>query len=112
MSKFKPLHDGRLQHPLEKALREAWETMPSKNQDFVLAGPEVRYNEIPHGVYSEANTLTGGYQPYPYGKMTDRDRMVAAEVMQWLGTHVGFNLLAHAISKAGGKIEYPIQTKP
>jgi hypothetical protein len=103
---FAPLHPLRLNHPLEKHLREMWEGMAARDQDLILAGPECRYNDIPEGVEYEANLLTGGYQPYPYGKMTDRDRMIAAEVIQWLGTGIGWNQLVRAIRKAGGQIDF------
>jgi len=102
---FTPLHPARLWHPLERALREEWESITPRNQGIILAGPECQYPEIPKGVEFEANKLTGGYQPYPYGRMTARDRMVASEVIQWLGTGIGFNFLARAFRKAGGRVE-------
>lgn len=103
---YKPLHPSRLQHPLEAHLRNAWETMSARNQDLILAGPECAYEEIPVGTLYDSNQLTGGYQPFPYGKMTPRDRMVAGEVIQWLGTGVGYNLLVRAFNHAGGKVEF------
>lgn len=103
---FEPLHPKRLRHPLEKALREAWESMEARHQDLIIAGPECAYHEIPNGTLYDANRLTGGYQPFPHGKMTDRDRMIGAEVMQWLGSPIGLNLLIRAFRKAGGKVEF------
>lgn len=75
------INKGRHQHrfaanPLERAFAEAWETMNlnasgrSDGQgilDWLLV-------EDPKG---------------PMGEVTDRDREVAATVIQWLGSHVG-----------------------
>jgi hypothetical protein len=103
---FAPIHPKRLNDPLERELRGAWEALSAKDQNRILAGPECAIGEIPDGQPYEVNLLTGGYQPYPYGEMTDRDRMVAAEVIQWLGSPIGMNFLASAFRKAGGKVEF------
>ncbi len=99
---FPPLHPDRPQHPLERALRETWEAFTGK--DKIIAGPGVKYSQLQPGVqYDSCENI---FQPYPYGRMTDRDRMIAAEVFQWLGSGVGYNLLCRAFDKAGGKVFY------
>lgn len=116
---YAPIHPKRLNDPLERELRGAWEALSPKDQNRILAGPECTFPEIPDGQIYEANLLTGGYQPYPYGEMTARDRMVAAEVIQWLGSPIGMKFLASAFRKAGGKVEFdsfrhnnPIHPRP
>lgn len=102
-----PLHPDRLSHPLEKALRRTWETYLSERPGFdLLAGPEVHFLDIPHGIEADENKLTGGFQPYPHGRMTPRDHLVVAEFVQWLGSPLGFAFLSGAIAKAGGKLTY------
>jgi len=109
---YKPLHPERLAHPLEKALREEWEELTSKEKATfdLLSGPTT--NQIPENRIFDTCRLTGGVIPYPYGRMTARDRMVAAEVIQWLGSGVGFNFLSRAFQKAGGKVEFDDYKKP
>jgi hypothetical protein len=72
----------------------------------ILCGPEVHFLNVPAGVEVDENKLTGGYQPYPMGRMTARDKAVAAEVIQWLGTPLGFAFLTDVIRKAGGSVKF------
>lgn len=102
-----PLHPAGLTHPLEGTLRREWERFVAERTGFdFLGGPEVRYLELPKGEEADANRVTGGYQPYPHGRMTERDRMVVAETIQWLGTPIGLSFLVTAFERAGGRVEF------
>ncbi len=41
-----------------------------------------------------------------YGRMNDRDKMLAAELIQWLGSPLGFAFLATAFERAGGRVTF------
>jgi len=102
-----PLHPVRLEHPLEGGLRRAWERYVAERPGFdILCGPEVHFLDLPTGVEADENNVTGGYQPYPYGRMTARDHMVAAETIQWLGSPLGFAFLSKAFEAAGGRVMF------
>lgn len=48
----------------------------------------------------------GGKVKFPLGDMpTERDRKVAATVVQWLGSNVGFSFLSEALKQCGYRIE-------
>lgn len=102
---YPPLHPLRLEHPLEKALREEWQDfLESRPNVDILAGPHCNFNNIPEGI--EYDTIDANHYPYPYGRTTDRDKMVMAETIQWLGTGIGLTFLMRAFQKAGGKVEF------
>lgn len=104
---FAPLHPARLAHPLEGTLRREWERYIAERPGFdILCAPEVRFLDVPPGVDADENKVTGGYQPYPYGRMTDRDKMLAAELVQWFGSPLGFAFLSTAFERAGGRVAF------
>lgn len=104
---FEALHPARLSHPLEGTLRREWERYVAERPGFdILCGPEVRYAELPEGIESDENKLTGAHQPYPYGRMTKRDHMVASELIQWLGSPNGFAFISTALKRAGCEVKY------
>jgi len=45
-----------------------------------------------------------GWYKTPLGDVQDRDRIVAATIVQWLGSPVGFSFLNEAIKKCGYRI--------
>ena len=51
--------------------------------------------------YAPNDQLRGSFR---FLKITHRDRLVAATVIQWLGTTIGFCFLQEALKKAGYKI--------
>lgn len=102
-TQYKPLHPLRLDHPLEGTLRKQWEYYLSCRPKFdILCAASVP--QEPDDMESDLNTLTGRYEPYPYGRMTERDHMVVSEFIQWLGSGVGFAFLSTAFERAGGKV--------
>lgn len=102
---FAPLHPARLAHPLEGTLRREWERYISERPGFdILCGPEVHFLDVPSGVEADENKITGGHQPYPHGRMTKRDKLLAAELIQWLGSPLGFAFLSTAFERAGGRV--------
>ena len=62
--------------------------------------------DVPAGIEADENKITGGCQPYPHGRMTERDKMLAAELMQWLGSPLGFAFLSTAFERAGGRVTF------
>lgn len=102
-----PLHPARLSHPLEGTLRREWERYIAERPGFdILCGPEVHFSDVPPGVEADENKITGGYVPYPHGRMTERDRLIAAELIQWLGSPLGFAFLSTAFERAGGRVTF------
>lgn len=100
---MKPLHLPT--DTLERTLAQEWARFNKERPRFdLLTGPEVQ--SVPEGLDYDINTLTGGLQPYPYGRMTQRDRFIAATVIQWLGTPCGLAFLTSAFQRAGGDVVY------
>jgi hypothetical protein len=109
--KYTPLHPLR-ENMLERTLRQEWEKFLAERPGFdFLCGPEVRFSDIPAGMEYEENNLTGGYQPFPYGKMNGRDKMIATELIQWLGTPCGMAFFRTAFEKAGGVMRFDDYSK-
>ena len=52
----------------------------------------------------EFNVWINGYQKMPIGEPTERDRIVAATVIQWLGSNCGFSMIMEALEKCGYRI--------
>lgn len=76
--KHKGLHTHRLsQNPLEKKFAKAWELHNNINQNG--------YNVLDYMLAEDNNR--------PQGEVKKRDRVVAATVIQWLGSPVGQNFL-------------------
>ena len=75
--KHKGLHQNRLnQNPLEKKFAKVWDEMNTKNPG---------YNTLDYMLAEDNNR--------PQGEVKKRDRVVAATVIQWLGSPVGQNFL-------------------
>ncbi len=59
----------------------------------------------------------GGYKCFsgsykrPLGFPTERDRIVASTVIQWLGTNCGIDFVNLALRRAGGSINWPKMPK-
>ena len=75
------------QNPAERIFAEAWEEKNSSKYvrsilDYLLAEDNNR----------------------PMGEVTERDRMVAATVIQWLGSPVGEGFLQDVAAKIIGKV--------
>lgn len=64
-----------MENPIEKIFAEEWD----------------RLNSIGH--HSTLDYLLAKEPNHPKGEVTDRDREVAATVIQWLGSPVGQNFL-------------------
>jgi hypothetical protein len=48
----------------------------------------------------------------PLGAVTERDRLVAGTVIQWLGSNVGMCLMQEALKHCGGKLVWPDKQDP
>ncbi len=50
---------------------------------------------------------TGEFHKYPLGEITERDRIVAATVFQWLGSNCGMDAMRQALKATGYTLSYP-----
>lgn len=82
--------------PREKAIAEQWE---KENADGVSFGAHWGGQRVPLIV-----ALLMGDEGSP--DVTQRDATVAATVLQWLGSNVGFCFLQDAFRKAGYDVRY------
>ena len=73
-------------NPLEKKFAEAWEEI-----NISYAGRLDGKGTLDYMLAEKINC--------PRGEATDRDRMVAATVFQWLGSPVGQNILQELMRK-------------
>jgi hypothetical protein len=105
------LHADRLkpnrENPREVAFAEKWkqENEPSRNLDLLALLFRVPCSrDDPACVNSLGLGAMGGYCKLPIGEPTERDRIVASTLVQWLGSNVGFGFIQEAIEKCGYKI--------
>jgi hypothetical protein len=90
----------RTQHnALEKAFADAWE---QENQPR----PGINHGG---GILQDLFYNRAGR---PIHEVTDSERMVAATVVQWLGTNVGFSFLTEILRKQGFRIIPEVQMPP
>ncbi len=73
-------------NPLEKRFAEEWEQINLKDSNGTL------------------NYLLSETINYPLGRVSERDRMVAATVIQWLGSPVGQQFIARTKTKTYGLV--------
>ncbi len=102
-----------IQHVGYRSDRTVWQD-PSGKLERTLAHEWVRINTLYQGgfldrmleSYHDDDTLNG--VPIP---VTERDARVAATVIQWLGTNVGWSFICSALQKANYTIPQPIREK-
>lgn len=103
---MKPLHPLRLKDPFEKAFRKEWQILQSGKKPFdILAGPTQEGMPEPY-VNFDICQLTGGVVPYTFGRMTERDHLIAIEFAQWLGTPCGIAFIERALNKCKAGIRF------
>lgn len=89
------LHTGRLsQNPIERALSDGWA------EEVVSVSP-INKNTLLDGLLE----LQGRENNRPLGYATERDHVIAATVVQWLGSPVGFYFLQRALEGAGYEVK-------
>ena len=83
------------ENPLEKAFAKQWEkeNVEGRILDYLLA-KDLNY---PKGKGRILDYLLAKDLNYPKGKVTDRDREVAATVIQWLGSPCGQSFVEDVI---------------
>lgn len=54
----------------------------------------------------------GSHIKFPLGVPTERDRIVAATVVQWLGSNCGMSFIYETMKRCGGRLMYPGECKP
>ena len=91
-------------NPREAAFAEAWaehdrlhllENLLIVNCDPETPGAQARFGGV------------GGHFVEPVGRATDRDRVIVATVIQWLGSNIGISFLEEALGKFGAKLVFP-----
>jgi hypothetical protein len=102
------LHANRLDpkcgNPREVAFAEQWvqEHAYSNLLSTLFVVPCVP--GTPGAIY----THSFGHAVFPLGvEPTERDRIVAATLMQWLGSNCGMSFLREALDRVGYRIQYP-----
>ena len=111
-NKPRGLHAHRLRpdttNPRERAFMEQWdwehEAKYGRDLLGVLFG--IPCTQDDEGAVREYGTIDQ-YRQYPLGLPTSRDRIVAATVVQWLGTNVGLSFLFEALRRVGYEIQWP-----
>jgi hypothetical protein len=85
------------ENPREKALAEAWER-ENEPRPFSNYGQGVLQD-----LFSKPGRF-GHIFPQRTLNITNRDRMIAATVIQWIGSTCGFSMLMEAIGKCGLRV--------
>jgi hypothetical protein len=106
------LHERRLDpkqnNPREIAFVEQWE---QQHQYSDLLGHlfVIQCDKDDEGAERNWGSIMGftEYLKHPLGDPTERDRIVAATVIQWLGSNIGMGLVEEALKKAGYGLKYP-----
>ena len=100
---MKGLHTHRLTHPasaLERAFAEQWDV---ENERKGLCEPVLQlllYQRAP----KKGEVPVSPFGTIVDGIPTEREQEVAATVIQWLGTNVGYCFLEMALAKVGKRI--------
>ncbi len=102
------LHTDRLKQgahsACEIAFAEQWKSA-NINSDMVRLLLTADCAADAEGAFYVSHVLGGcAHARHPIGPATKRDRVVAATVIQWLGTNCGRAFLADALRKAGYSI--------
>ena len=82
---------------IENALSSHWREENVKNYGL-NQGQGILQNLFFTATKNPLSIFDGSYRIM---KISNRDRLVAATVIQWLGTNVGFCFLSEALKKAG-----------
>jgi len=103
--KNKGLHAARLDAPggpaeRERAFAAMWQRSQQENEVLAHLFTQTAKPEEP-GAFRTFGGLGPPWMKKPLGDVTERDEIVAATVMQWLGTNVGFWHLQRALEAAG-----------
>ena len=77
-------------NPMEREFAEEWERINVSQADGTLDGRQT----LDYLLADDCNR--------PAGEVTDRDRVVAATVIQWLGSPVGMEFLRRLLEYDGG----------
>lgn len=104
------LHAERLapnrENPREVSFSAQWK-QEHQYRDLLAQLLQVPCNKGEAG--SNCDFAFGGYWKRPLGEPTERDRIVAATVVQWLGSNCGFGMVREAMEKCGYKVERPLE---
>lgn len=93
-----------LEHVGYESQRVVWESSPMDRLERVFA---FRWMELNKGEWCMLDKLVSTDE-HPLGA-TQRDAEVAATVVQWLGTAVGYSFLERCLKEAGFKVHPPRQ---
>jgi hypothetical protein len=108
MKKAAGLHSDRLRpdrdNPREVAFIAQWD------QENVYADVLERLFEVPCSIDDPdmfARNGTNGPYKLPLGRTTERDRIVVATVLQWLGSNVGLSYVRECLRRCNYEIKFP-----
>ena len=102
------LHIDRTEHSeRERAFAEAWRKENEQSSYRQLLDALLLVQTTPDDPDAQRGDDGLGitYTKRPLGHATPRDAVVAATVVQWLGSNVGFDFLQEALRAAGYRID-------
>lgn len=92
-------------NPREIAFMDQWDYENENDRDLLSALMiEPCDGDDPDRVTGFRGDRLGQHYKRPLGQTTLRDRIVAATVVQWLGSNVGMSFLEMALKRCGYKI--------
>ena len=104
------LHTHRLKpeagNPREVAMANEWKEA-HKYSDLLAQLIVVPCHKDDEGAYP---TFGWGHYKAPLGEVTERDRIVAATVFQWLGSNIGLGHVQQALEKCRYSLRWPTVT--
>lgn len=98
------IHAARLKNSQdfrEKAFVEQWQYDETGTLELLMQLPVQRTYP------GNGGRDSGTYYERPLGPTTERDRIVAETLMQWLGSNCGMSFLQSALRRVGGDIKWP-----
>jgi hypothetical protein len=102
------LHTRRLQanadNPREIAFSDQWRREHEHHDLLGLLFSVPCAKDDPEVQNGHALSPWSGYYKLPLGTPTERDRVIAATLIQWLGSNIGMGLIEQALEKCGYKI--------
>lgn len=102
------LHEKRLNehNPREVAFAEQWQ-IENDHSDYLAHLLRVNCDRKDDG--ARPDPAFGSWYRYPIGPPTERDRIIAATVIQWLGSNIGMDFIGQSLKRCG--YQYPIKAK-
>jgi hypothetical protein len=103
MSRHKPgIHAHRLNehNPREVAFADQWD-QELEYHDILQSLCSQECSRDAEGAVRVFDPCGCNYKRYPVGAITERDRIITATVIQWLGSNVGLAFLQESLRRCG-----------